>query len=108
MCLFFDRVRASINDASSAKLLVLTKRNWTTVDLYMYTVVLQKMFPLQTLHRSDAAHLTFRVTANRLSGYMEDPLTSDFIESSVSSLCTGIRGRLYQILTVTVRRSINW
>ena len=24
----------------------------TTVDLYMYTVVLQKMFPLQTLHRS--------------------------------------------------------
>ncbi|XP_078331586.1 uncharacterized protein LOC144625250 [Crassostrea virginica] len=77
----------------------------TKVDLYMYTVVLQKMFPLQTLHSSDAAHLTFRVTANRLSGYMEDPLTSDFIESSVSSLCTGIRGRLHKILTV--RRSID-
>ncbi|XP_078331584.1 uncharacterized protein LOC144625248 isoform X4 [Crassostrea virginica] len=39
---------------------------------------------------------------------MEDPLTSDFIESYVSSLCTGIRGLLHKILTVTVRRSINW
>ena len=33
---------------------------------------------------SDAGFITFRVTANRLGVFMEDPLTSDFIERFVS------------------------
>ncbi|XP_078331512.1 uncharacterized protein LOC111130574 [Crassostrea virginica] len=65
------------------------KEHWAKVDLYMYTVkvvlggfIHLLLFVLNSfiLLRSDAGYITFRVAANRLGVFMEDPLTSDFIE----------------------------
>ena len=63
------------------------------------------MIKLQNLWLfSDAGCITFRVAANRLSDYKEDPLTSDFFNESTACLFELIYGICILIYMLSFRK----